>query len=128
MEMQRAIITRTAGFIELHPTELLLQKGYAVADFDGMTQYCNRALRYGHLDMRCFKFTRASVARTPTDVALELITLVEPDRLLSVAPRSEANIGNFTKVRQLFFICAIEKATDFRATRLVQWYSGYHGG
>lgn len=37
--MRRAFITGTAGFIGFHLAELLLQEGWEVAGFDGMTDY-----------------------------------------------------------------------------------------
>ena len=43
--VRRAFITGTAGFIGFHLAELLLQQGWAVAGFDGMTDYYDVALK-----------------------------------------------------------------------------------
>lgn len=39
--MRRAFITGTAGFIGFHLAELLLQEGWDVTGYDGMTDYYN---------------------------------------------------------------------------------------
>ncbi len=43
--MRRAFITGTAGFIGFHLAEILLQDGWQVAGFDGMTDYYDVALK-----------------------------------------------------------------------------------
>ena len=43
--MRRAFITGTAGFIGFHLAELLLQEGWAVHGYDGMTDYYDIALK-----------------------------------------------------------------------------------
>ncbi len=43
--MRRAFITGTAGFIGFHLAELLLQEGWAVAGYDGMTDYYDVRLK-----------------------------------------------------------------------------------
>ena len=45
MSLPRIFITGTAGFIGFHLAQLLLQKGYSVAGFDGMTDYYDVALK-----------------------------------------------------------------------------------
>jgi nucleoside-diphosphate-sugar epimerase len=44
-KMRRAFITGTAGFIGFHLAELLLQEGWEVAGYDGMTDYYDVALK-----------------------------------------------------------------------------------
>jgi len=54
-EMKRVLITGTAGFIGFHLAELLLEKGYVVHGYDGMTDYYDVALkrrRHQHLLQR----------------------------------------------------------------------------
>ena len=43
--MRRAFITGTAGFIGFHLAELLLQEGWEVAGYDGMTDYYDATLK-----------------------------------------------------------------------------------
>jgi UDP-glucuronate 4-epimerase len=43
--MKRVLITGTAGFIGFHLAELLLDKGYAVHGYDGLTDYYDVALK-----------------------------------------------------------------------------------
>ena len=43
--MRRALITGTAGFIGFHLAELLLQEGWAVHGYDGLTDYYDVALK-----------------------------------------------------------------------------------
>jgi UDP-glucuronate 4-epimerase len=43
--MRRAFVTGSAGFIGFHLAELLLQEGWAVHGFDGMTDYYDVALK-----------------------------------------------------------------------------------
>jgi UDP-glucuronate 4-epimerase len=43
--MKRVLVTGTAGFIGFHLSELLLEKGYAVHGYDGMTDYYDVTLK-----------------------------------------------------------------------------------
>ncbi len=43
--MRRALVTGTAGFIGFHLAELLLQEGWAVHGYDGLTDYYDVALK-----------------------------------------------------------------------------------
>jgi UDP-glucuronate 4-epimerase len=45
MQKKKIFITGTAGFIGFHLAQLLLQRGYDVAGFDGMTDYYDVALK-----------------------------------------------------------------------------------
>lgn len=49
--MRRAFITGTAGFIGFHLAELLLQEGWAVAGYDGMTDYYDVTLKQRRHEM-----------------------------------------------------------------------------
>ncbi len=44
--MRRALVTGTAGFIGFHLAELLLQEGWAVHGYDGLTDYYDVALKH----------------------------------------------------------------------------------
>lgn len=61
--MRRAFITGTAGFIGFHLAELLLQEGWQVAGFDGVTDYYDVRIKERRLDILRqhpgFRFTRA---------------------------------------------------------------------
>lgn len=51
MSLPRIFITGTAGFIGFHLAQVLLQKGYSVAGFDGMTDYYDVALKQRRHDI-----------------------------------------------------------------------------
>ena len=61
--MRTAFITGTAGFIGFHLAELLLQEGWKVAGFDGVTDYYDVRLKERRLELLGqhpdFRFTRA---------------------------------------------------------------------
>ena len=61
--MRTAFITGTGGFIGFHLAELLLQEGWAVAGFDGMTDYYDVRLKARRIEMLRqhpnFTFTQA---------------------------------------------------------------------
>jgi UDP-glucuronate 4-epimerase len=62
-EPRRIFITGTAGFIGFHLSQLLLQRGFHVAGYDGVTDYYDVALKERRLDILRnhpgFSFTRA---------------------------------------------------------------------
>ena len=64
--MRRAFITGTAGFIGFHLAELLLQEGWQVAGYDGMTDYYDVRLK-----QRRHALLRQHPAFTPHEVLLE---------------------------------------------------------
>ncbi|TXI01123.1 MAG: NAD-dependent epimerase/dehydratase family protein, partial [Pseudorhodobacter sp.] len=47
--MKRAFITGTAGFIGFHLARLMLEKGWQVTGFDGMTSYYDINLKRARL-------------------------------------------------------------------------------
>jgi len=49
--MRKAFITGTAGFIGFHLAELLLQEGWAVTGFDGITDYYDVRLKHRRLEI-----------------------------------------------------------------------------
>ncbi|WP_209425592.1 SDR family NAD(P)-dependent oxidoreductase [Pararhodobacter sp. SW119] len=69
--MRRAFITGTAGFIGFHLAELLLQEGWAVHGFDGMTDYYDVTLkRKRHARLRQHDRFTATEAMLEDDAAL----------------------------------------------------------
>lgn len=68
--MKTAFITGTGGFIGFHLAELLLQEGWTVAGFDGMTDYYDVRLKQRRIEMLRqhpqFTFTRAMLEDNET--------------------------------------------------------------
>ena len=68
--MRTAFITGTAGFIGFHLAELLLQEGWAVHGFDGVTDYYDVTLKERRLEVlgqhAQFTFTRAMLEDSDT--------------------------------------------------------------
>ncbi|TVP72812.1 MAG: SDR family NAD(P)-dependent oxidoreductase [Rhodobacteraceae bacterium] len=88
--MKRAFITGTAGFIGFHLAELLLQDGWVVAGFDGMTDYYDVALKE-----RRHALLRQHARFTATEAMLEdaaslsqAVVAARPDVIIHLAAQA----------------------------------------
>ncbi len=88
--MKRILVTGSAGFIGYHLAELLLEKGYAVHGFDGMTDYYDVALkRRRHqrlLQKPNFEATEAMLE--DFDALRGVIIGFEPDAIVHLAAQA----------------------------------------
>ncbi len=88
--MRTAFITGSAGFIGFHLAELLLEEGWAVAGFDGMTDYYDVRLKERRLEMlkrhQRFSFTRAMLE--DADQLSAAITEAAPDTIIHLAAQA----------------------------------------
>ena len=88
--MKTAFITGTAGFIGFHLAELLLQDGWAVAGYDGITEYYDVRLKEQRLEMLRqhprFTFTHAMLEN---DAALAAaVDAARPDVIVHLAAQA----------------------------------------
>jgi UDP-glucuronate 4-epimerase len=88
--MKRAFITGTAGFIGFHLAELLLQEGWQVAGFDGMTDYYDVTFK-----QQRHALLRQHPAFTATEAMLEdvaalsrAVAAAQPDVIVHLAAQA----------------------------------------
>lgn len=88
--MKRAFITGTAGFIGFHLAELLLQEGWHVSGYDGMTDYYDVALKQQRHDMlRQHKnFTATDAMLEDAATLSEAVTTARPDVIVHLAAQA----------------------------------------
>lgn len=88
--MRKAFITGTAGFIGFHLAELLLQEGWEVTGFDGITDYYDVRLKHRRLEILGqhpgFSFTHAMLE--DNDTLLAAVTKAEPDVIVHLAAQA----------------------------------------
>ena len=88
--MKRAFITGTAGFIGFHLAELLLQEGWQVAGFDGMTDYYDVTLKRQRHDMlhQHTHFTATEAMLEDADALSRAVTDARPDVIVHLAAQA----------------------------------------
>ncbi|MBE0454108.1 MAG: SDR family NAD(P)-dependent oxidoreductase [Roseovarius sp.] len=88
--MKRAFITGTAGFIGFHLAELLLQEGWQVAGYDGMTDYYDVALKQRRHDLLRqhpgFHATEGRLEDAP--LLTRTLTAANPDVIVHLAAQA----------------------------------------
>ncbi len=88
--MRTAFITGTGGFIGFHLAELLLQEGWKVAGFDGMTDYYDVRLKERRIEMLhqhpTFTFTQAMLE--DHDAVQAAVTAAKPDVIIHLAAQA----------------------------------------
>jgi UDP-glucuronate 4-epimerase len=88
--MRTAFITGTGGFIGFHLAELLLQEGWAVAGYDGMTDYYDVRLKERRIDIlrqhKAFSFTQAMLE--DNDSLQAAATAARPDVIVHLAAQA----------------------------------------
>jgi UDP-glucuronate 4-epimerase len=88
--MKSAFITGTAGFIGFHLAQMLLREGWAVAGFDGVTDYYDIALKHRRLDiLRSFPAFTFTQAMLEDDAALSRAAIAaQPDVIIHLAAQA----------------------------------------
>ncbi len=88
--MRTAFITGSGGFIGFHLAELLLQEGWAVAGYDGMTDYYDVRLKERRIELlrqhRKFSFTQAMLEDNETLQAV--VAETAPDIIVHLAAQA----------------------------------------
>ena len=88
--MRSAFITGTAGFIGFHLAELLLQQGWRVAGFDGMTDYydvCLKERRHAMLRQHA-TFSATEAMLEDADALSAAVEAAQPDVIIHLAAQA----------------------------------------
>ncbi|MDV7142075.1 SDR family NAD(P)-dependent oxidoreductase [Tropicimonas sp. TH_r6] len=85
--MRRAFITGTAGFIGFHLAELLLQEGWTVAGYDGMTDYYDVRLKQDRNTLLAQHpaFTMTEARLEDMEALSKAVEAFEPDVIVHLA-------------------------------------------
>ncbi|MCC5983393.1 MAG: GDP-mannose 4,6-dehydratase [Rhodobacteraceae bacterium] len=88
--MRRAFITGTAGFIGFHLAELLLQEGWEIAGYDGMTDYYDVTLKQKrHALLRQHqRFTATEAMLEDAESLSAAVTAARPDVIVHLAAQA----------------------------------------
>lgn len=88
--MKRAFITGTAGFIGFHLAERLLQEGWQVAGYDGMTDYYDVTLKQKRHALlgRHAQFTAIEAMLEDADALSLAVAAAEPDIIVHLAAQA----------------------------------------
>ncbi len=88
--MRRAFITGTAGFIGFHLAELLLQEGWEVAGYDGLTDYYDVGLkqrRHAILHQHA-RFTATEAMLEDATALSDAVSAARPDVIIHLAAQA----------------------------------------
>lgn len=88
--MKRAFITGTAGFIGFHLAELLLQQGWHVAGYDGMTDYYDVALKQQRHNIlgQHQHFTATEAMLEDAQTLSQAVSAARPDVIVHLAAQA----------------------------------------
>ena len=88
--MRRAFITGTAGFIGFHLARLLLDKGWQVHGFDGMTAYYDLNLKRARLALLAQNpnFTQTEAMLEDADAVMTAARAAQPDAIIHLAAQA----------------------------------------
>lgn len=88
--MKRVFVTGTAGFIGFHFAKLLLDEGYVVHGFDGMTDYYDVSLKRARHDLLCQydNFTATEAMLEDMDSLSEAADACQPDVIVHLAAQA----------------------------------------
>ncbi len=88
--MRRALITGTAGFIGFHLAKLLLEQGWQVAGFDGMTDYYDVTLKQRRHQMLLQNegFSATEALLEEPDAVMRLAEAFQPDVIVHLAAQA----------------------------------------
>jgi UDP-glucuronate 4-epimerase len=88
--MRRAFITGTAGFIGFHLAELLLQEGWEVAGYDGMTDYYDVALKRCRHDLlrQHARFAASEAMLEDAGALSRAVEVARPDVIVHLAAQA----------------------------------------
>lgn len=88
--MRQAFITGTAGFIGFHLARLLLEKGWQVHGFDGMTAYYDLNLKRARLALLAQNpnFTQTEAMLEDADAVMTAARAAQPDAIIHLAAQA----------------------------------------
>jgi UDP-glucuronate 4-epimerase len=88
--LRTAFITGTGGFIGFHLAELLLQEGWAVAGFDGMTDYYDVRLKERRIEILSQhpKFTFTQAMLEDNEAVQAAVAAAAPDVIVHLAAQA----------------------------------------
>lgn len=88
--MKRAFVTGTAGFIGFHLAKLLLDKGWQVHGFDGITSYYDISLKHARLAIlqQNHGFTQTEAMLEDAGAVMQAARAAQPDAIIHLAAQA----------------------------------------